>query len=100
MGGFSPIHWIVIGVVALLLFGNRLPEVARSLGKAWNEFKRGLHEVSDELKSDPDDQSQQDRLSPPEHSTSDTDRQIDASHNAPDVDPAGQSEEQKVNESR
>lgn len=49
MGGFSPIHWIVIGVVALLLFGNRLPEVARSLGRAWNEFKRGLRDVGDEL---------------------------------------------------
>lgn len=53
MGGFSPIHWIVIGVVALLLFGNRLPEVARSLGKAWNEFKRGLHDVQDELNREP-----------------------------------------------
>lgn len=58
MGGFSPIHWIVIGVVALLLFGNRLPEVARSLGKAWNEFKRGLHDVQDELKKEPQDDPQ------------------------------------------
>ncbi len=48
-GGFSPLHWLVIGVVALLLFGNRLPEVARSMGRAFNEFKRGLREVEDDL---------------------------------------------------
>lgn len=62
MGFGSPIHWIVIGVVALLLFGNRLPEVARSLGKAWNEFRRGLRDVSDEFDREP---SRRDRLEPP-----------------------------------
>jgi sec-independent protein translocase protein TatA len=64
MGFGSPIHWLVIGIVALLLFGNRLPEVARSLGKAWNEFKRGLNEVSDELKADPPADTRN-RLEPP-----------------------------------
>ena len=43
----SPWHLLVIAGAALLLFGNRLPEVARSMGKAVNEFKRGLREVSD-----------------------------------------------------
>jgi sec-independent protein translocase protein TatA len=36
---------IVIGVIALLLFGKRLPEVARSLGKGITEFKKGLRDV-------------------------------------------------------
>jgi len=45
----SPTHILVIGVVALLLFGNRLPEVARSLGRALNEFKRGLKDVGDDI---------------------------------------------------
>ncbi len=36
------IEWIVIGLVALLLFGKRLPGVARSLGQALHEFKSGL----------------------------------------------------------
>lgn len=35
-------EWIVIGLVALLIFGNRLPGVARSLGQALREFKSGL----------------------------------------------------------
>ena len=48
-GGFSPLHWLVVGVVALLLFGNRLPEVARSLGRSFKEFKRGLNDVTDEM---------------------------------------------------
>ena len=62
----SPIHWVVIGVVALLLFGNRLPEVARSLGKAWNEFKRGLNEVSDELNREPEEGQPKGRLQAPD----------------------------------
>jgi sec-independent protein translocase protein TatA len=41
---------IVIGVVALLIFGRRLPEVGRSLGKGIVEFKKGLREVDDDIK--------------------------------------------------
>jgi sec-independent protein translocase protein TatA len=35
-------EWIIIGVIALLLFGKRLPGVARSLGTGIVEFKKGL----------------------------------------------------------
>lgn len=42
---------MVIGVVALLLFGKRLPEVGRSLGKGIVEFKKGLREAGDEINS-------------------------------------------------
>jgi sec-independent protein translocase protein TatA len=40
-------EWLVILVVALLLFGKKLPEVARGLGKSLTQFKKGLHEVED-----------------------------------------------------
>jgi sec-independent protein translocase protein TatA len=42
---------IVIGLVALLLFGRRLPEVGRSLGKGIVEFKKGLRDVEEEVTS-------------------------------------------------
>ena len=39
----------VIGVIALLLFGKRLPEVMRSLGKGIVEFKKGVKGIEDEV---------------------------------------------------
>jgi sec-independent protein translocase protein TatA len=41
---FSMNHWewLIVLVVALLLFGHRLPGMARSLGSGITEFKRGL----------------------------------------------------------
>jgi sec-independent protein translocase protein TatA len=48
---FSAEDLILILAVALLLFGaNKLPEMARSLGKATGEFKKGQIEVENELK--------------------------------------------------
>ncbi len=35
-------EWVIILVVVLLLFGHRLPGMARSLGSGITEFKRGL----------------------------------------------------------
>lgn len=45
-------EWVVIGLVALLLFGKRLPGVARSLGQAMHEFKSGLSGKLDESEGD------------------------------------------------
>jgi sec-independent protein translocase protein TatA len=47
----GPAELLVIGVVALLLFGRRLPEVARSLGRSITSFKKGLKDVEDEVKT-------------------------------------------------
>jgi len=43
----GPLELVVILVVAVLLFGRRLPEIARNLGKSLTEFKRGIHEAKD-----------------------------------------------------
>ena len=48
MGSFSAIHWIIVLVVVLLLFGNRLPSVMRSLGRGVTEFKKGIEGAGDD----------------------------------------------------
>ncbi|QGJ72202.1 Sec-independent protein translocase protein TatA [Planctomycetales bacterium 10988] len=45
----GPMEMLIIGVIAVLLFGKRLPEVGRSLGKGFWEFKRGLTGIQDEM---------------------------------------------------
>lgn len=42
--GYNSWEMIIILVVVLLLFGHRLPKMARSLGSGITEFKRGLKE--------------------------------------------------------
>jgi sec-independent protein translocase protein TatA len=41
-------HWIILLIVVLLLFGNRLPSAMRSLGRGVTEFKKGLEGGGDE----------------------------------------------------
>ena len=40
---------LIVGVIILLLFGNRLPSVMRSLGKGITEFKKGVQGIEDEI---------------------------------------------------
>ncbi len=46
--GLGPFEIFVILLVALLVFGRRLPEVARSLGQGMVEFRKGLRDEPDE----------------------------------------------------
>lgn len=50
---------LIILAIGLLLFGKRLPEVGRSLGKGIVEFKRGLKDISEDI-----DASEEGRSSP------------------------------------
>ncbi len=47
----GPMEMLIIGAIAVLLFGKRLPEVGRSLGKGIVEFKKGIHGIEDEIES-------------------------------------------------
>jgi sec-independent protein translocase protein TatA len=40
-------EWIILLLVILILFGHRIPGMARSLGSGITEFKRGLKEGTD-----------------------------------------------------
>ena len=49
MGGLGTTEIVVIAVVALVLFGpNKIPEFAKSLGRAVNSFKKGLKDGLDD----------------------------------------------------
>jgi TatA/E family protein of Tat protein translocase len=43
--GISGWEWLIILVVALLLFGRRLPDIMRGLGSSVKEFKKGMEDV-------------------------------------------------------
>ena len=50
IGGMGYGEMLVVGFIALLLFGKKLPEVARSLGKGVTEFKKGIQGIEDEIR--------------------------------------------------
>ena len=45
----GPVELVVIGMAFLLLFGKRLPDVMRSVGKGIVEFKKGVSGIEDEI---------------------------------------------------
>jgi sec-independent protein translocase protein TatA len=49
MFGIGAQEMLIVGVIAVILFGNRLPSVARSLGKSLTEFKKGMREFETEM---------------------------------------------------
>ena len=38
-------EWLIFLAIVLLLFGSRLPSLARSLGQSITEFKKGMKEI-------------------------------------------------------
>ena len=47
-------EWIIILVIAVLIFGKRLPDIARSIGKSITEFKKGVNEAKNDITSSVD----------------------------------------------
>lgn len=56
IGGIGPTELLVIGAIIVLLFGaSKIPELARSLGKAKSEYKKGAKEGEENLDEIEDD---------------------------------------------
>ncbi len=51
-GNLNPMELIIVVGVAVLLFGRRLPEVGRTLGKGIVEFKKGIRGLEEEFRFD------------------------------------------------
>ncbi len=48
LGGLGPMELAIVCVIALLLFGKKLPEVARNMGRGITEFKKGIRDIDDD----------------------------------------------------
>ena len=56
----SGAEWIIILVIAVLIFGRRLLEIARGIGKSITEFKKGVKDMENEVKSAGDNSKKED----------------------------------------
>jgi sec-independent protein translocase protein TatA len=53
LGALQPWHWVILLLVAVLLFGSkRLPDAARSLGKSMRIFKSEVKELQADNKTE------------------------------------------------
>lgn len=48
---------LILAVIGILIFGKRLPEVGRSIGKGIVEFKKGLAGIDEEVENAVNEQS-------------------------------------------
>ena len=44
----SGFEWLIVVAIGLLIFGKRLPEMGRGLGRSITEFKKGLKGIEDD----------------------------------------------------
>lgn len=51
-GGIGITEMVVIGIVAVLLFGQRLPEVARNFGRTYRDFRKTLNDIKSTIDLD------------------------------------------------
>jgi sec-independent protein translocase protein TatA len=47
--GLGPMEVVVVVIIGVLLFGKRLPDMGRYLGKSITEFKKGMKGLEDDV---------------------------------------------------
>ena len=74
MGGLSIWHWLVVGVIVMLLFGKgRFSDMMGDVAKGIKSFKKGMSE-EDEVKAPPT------RIEAPQRTIIDAEKQGDKQH--------------------
>ncbi len=60
---WTPGFWeiLMVLIIALVLFGKRLPEIARSLGRSLTEFKKGMSDTKDGIEKSIDQKDDKDK---------------------------------------
>lgn len=54
MGFGSPIHWIILGIIAIVLFGGgRFPSMMGDVAKGLKSFKKGMSDEDEENRPAP-----------------------------------------------
>lgn len=49
MFGLGPSELLIVGIVAILLFGKNLPQVAAKLGRTYRDFRRSLSDLQSQV---------------------------------------------------
>lgn len=66
MGGFSLWHWLIVGLVILLLFGKgRFSDMMGDVAKGLKSFKKGISEDDDQPPAPPPARLADERAAPP-----------------------------------
>ena len=53
MGEFSPLHWLLVIAIALLLFGpSKFASLGKGLGEGIRNFKSALRDTTEEKKEE------------------------------------------------
>ena len=55
-------EWIILLVLGLLVFGRRLPDVGRNIGRSIVEFKKGIKGIEDDIDEESDKPSSKKRV--------------------------------------
>jgi sec-independent protein translocase protein TatA len=85
MFGLGTMELVIIGILAILLFGKNLPDVARKFGKYYRDFRRSLSDLQSTINLNDVINEAPSRPAPPRRSYSDYDDYDDVS--APKFEP-------------